>query len=155
MPCLVVEGGVVDEEEEAIAAAGGWTMTESAERALDAVDGAFVGRFGGSFFENDGTLVALVKDLDPAEESKVSTRLGLKEAGVRLASAPYSEADLESFADAIDDDNVSAVEIDVQRSQLVLHVVREFKGSELADLLADVPANAVRVEVGEFRQFFH
>ena len=139
----------MDEEQEAMAAAGGWTMSEPAESALDAVAETFVGRFGGAFFTDDGTLVALVKDLDPVEESDVLSRLGLKEAGVRLASARYAEAELESFADLIDDDNVSAISIDVERSQLVLHVGHEVGAADLSKLLGEVPTDAVRVELGE------
>lgn len=142
----------MDEEQEAIAEATGWTMSESAERALDAVADMFEGRFAGAFFDDRGTLVALVKQLDAAEQSQAGARLDLQQAGVRLAPARYSETDLESFAEAIpDNSDVSAVAIDVQHSRLVLHVSRTLDGSELADLLGPVPPDAVRLEVGDFR----
>lgn len=143
---------VVDDEEEALASVAGWTMSEAAERALDAVIDAFGDRYAGAFFDDAGTLVALVKNLNPREQAEVAAQLGLDDEGIRLRLAPYSETDLERFADAIvdkDNDNLSAISIDVQRSQLVLHVGRSFSDSELAQLLGDVPADAVRVELGE------
>ena len=127
-------------------------MSEPAERALDAVAEMFASRYGGAFFDDDGTPVALVKQLDPDEQVRAGARLDLQKAGLRLASARYSEADLEAFADAVEDNlDVSAVAIDVQHSRLVLHVRRALDDGELAGLLGPVPHDAVRVEVGEVR----
>ena len=142
----------MDEEQEALAAAGGWTLSDAAERALDAAFDLLGERFGGWYFDGSGTPVVLVKGLDAGEQTDLLRRLGLQDQRVRLATARFSEAELERFADVLadrEDDNVSAVSYDVPRSQVVLHVSRPCAGNELDELLGEVPADAVRVEVGE------
>jgi hypothetical protein len=139
----------VDEEQLAVEAAGGWSMSPEAEAAMDALVDLFGDRYAGGLFDDAGTLVVLVKDLGTREQADATAQLRLDAAAVQVRPARYSEAELEAFANRFTDrDAVSAISFDVEPSQLVLHVGTFGEASELATALGDVPSEAVRIEIG-------